>query len=572
VPSLAVPEPRLLPPLEHVKEFEAVQLFTDRACLSQPTFVLTPANAAAVAQICHRLDGIPLAIELAAARVKALPVEKLNERLDDMFRLLTGGSRTALPRQQTLRALIDWSYDLLTPSERALFRRLSVFAGGWTLEAAEAVSAGEGVEEREVLDLLTSLVEKSLVLYEEREGEGRYRLLESVRQYGRDRLLEAGEAEAVRTRHLEFFLNWAEQGPDWERLETEHDNLRAALGWSRAQGQGEVGLRIAGAVAYFWRSRGYLGEGWEHLAGLLALPGAAARTAARAQGLYGAGMLAWCQGELGAARALYEESLAISRDLEDKRGIAGSLRDLGWVAHDQGDYGAARALLEESLALLRELGDKEGIAHSLALLGQLVCDQGDYGAARALFEESLASFREPGVKWGIAWSLGLLGQVVRDQGEHGAARALLEESLAIQREVGDKLGIAQSLYGLGTVAGDQGEYGAARALLEESLAIYRELGIKQGIAPNLEGLAALAVAQGQSERAARLYGAAEGLREAIGAPLPPAKRAEHDRSVAAVRTALGEQEFAAAWAEGRTMSIEQAVTYALEEIPGGSGG
>src|SRR5713226_5481995 len=239
VPSLSLPDARHLPPLERLRDFEAVQLFADRARLSQATFAVTQANALSVAQVCQRLDGIPLAIELAAARVKALSVEKLNERLDDMFRLLTGGSRTALPRQQTLRALIDWSYDLLSPSEGALLRRLSVFAGGWTLEAAEAVCAGEGVEEWEVLDLLTSLVEKSLVLYEERGGEGRYRLLETVRQYARDRLLEAGEAEAVRGRHLGFVLRLAEEaepklsGPEqvvWlDRLEAEHDNLRAAL-------------------------------------------------------------------------------------------------------------------------------------------------------------------------------------------------------------------------------------------------------------------------------------------------------------------------------------------------------
>jgi predicted ATPase len=277
VPSLSLPQPRPLPPVERLTDYEAVRLFVERAVFTQPSFAITDQNAPAVAQVCERLDGIPLAIELAAARVKALPVEKLNERLDDMFRLLTGGSRTALPRQQTLRALIDWSYDLLSEPERALLRRLSAFAGGWTLEAAEAVGVGEGVEEWEVLDLLTSLVEKSLVLYEEREGEGRYRLLETVRQYARDRLLESEEGEAVRTRHLEFFLHWAEQGPGLERLETEHDNLRAALAWSGAQRQGDVGLRLGGAMGGFWHVRGYWTEGRERLAGVLALLGAEAR-------------------------------------------------------------------------------------------------------------------------------------------------------------------------------------------------------------------------------------------------------------------------------------------------------
>jgi predicted ATPase len=583
-----MPDARHLPPLERLRDVEAVQLFADRARLSQATFAVTQANAASVAQVCQRLDGIPLAIELAAARVKALPVEKLNERLDDMFRLLTGGSRTALPRQQTLRALIDWSYDLLSPPERALLRRLSVFAGGWTLEAAEAVTCGEarvptqwvdgcvgeGVEAWEVLDVLTSLVEKSLVLYEERGGEGRYRLLETVRQYARDRLLEAGEA-AVRERHRDWFLALAEQGmvganerawPDWlDRLEREHDNLRAALAWSGAEGQGEAGLRLGGALGGFWLVRGYWTEGREHLAGLLALPGAEARTAARAKALREAGILASHQGDYGEAWAHLEESRAIYRELGDKEGIANSLFWQAHLARRQGDYGAARALFEENLATYRELGNKEGIHSSLQGLGEVALSQGDYGAARALHEETLAMSRELGNKSGIAWSLYHLGSVVHAQGDYGAARALLEESLAICRELGNKRAIAWSLGQLGMVARRQGDLGPARAHLEESLAICRELGDKLESARGLEELAAVAVTQGQHERVARLFGAAAGIREAMRAPLPPAERAEHDRSVAAVRTALGEEAFAAAWAEGRAMSLEEAVSHALEE-------
>jgi predicted ATPase/class 3 adenylate cyclase len=605
VPSLSLPDPRSLPPVERLAEYEAVSLFLDRARFSRPGFSLTPQNAAAVAQICQRLDGIPLAIELAAARVRALPVEQIAARLDDRFRLLTGGSRTALPRQQTLRALIDWSYNLLSEGEQTLLRRLSVFSGGWTLGGAEAVGAGAVVAAWEVLDLLTSLVDKSLVAYDEQGGEGRYRLLETVRQYARDRLLEAGEAAAVRTRHLEFFLNWAEQGPGHERLEAEHDNLRAALGWSGAQGQGEAGLRLGGALWGFWEMRGYWREAREYVAGLLALPGAEARTAARALALQRGGWLAWRQGDYGTARALLEESLAISREHGDKRDIAKSLTGLGNVAHDQGDYGTAQALLEESLTIFREIGDKWSIARSLASLGRVAGDQGDYGTARALIEESLAIFRESGdkagISWsllglgsvalsqgdsgaarvlleeslaifrerghklGIAWSLTILGNVARNEGDAGAARALFEESLAIFREVWDKQGIAKSLCGLGIVVRDQGDLGAARVLIEESLVIFRELGDKEGIAYNLEGLAAVAVAQAQSERAACLFGAAEALREAMGAPLPPAHRAAHDRSVAAVRAALREEAFTAAWAAGRAMPLAQAIEYALQE-------
>jgi predicted ATPase/class 3 adenylate cyclase len=575
VPSLSLPDPTHLPPLERLHEFEAMQLFADRARLSVASFAVTQSNASAVAHVCERLDGIPLAIELAAARVRALPVEQIHERLDDMFRLLTGGSRTALPRQQTLRALIDWSYDLLSEAERTLLRRLSVFAGGWTLEAAEAVCAGEVVEAWEVLDLLTSLVDKSLVTYDEEGRAGRYRLLETVRQYGRERLLEAGEVEAVRSRHLGFFLRTAEEtepklyGPEqaaWlDRLEREHDNLRAALAWSGAQGEWEAGLRLCVALWWFWQVRGYWREGQEHLAGLLALPGAEARTAARANALNSAGTLVRHQGDYAGARSLHEESLVILRELGDRRGIAASLNNLGDVANCQGDYAGARSLHEESLAISRELGDKRGIAVSLGALGWTALWQGDSGAARALLEESRALFREVGDKRGIAWTLSGLGIVARHHGDSGAARALLEESLAIRRELGNKHEIAFSLFYLGGVVHDQGDYGAARALLEESLAIRRELGYKLGIAQNLEGLAAGAVAQGQSERATRLFGAAEGLREAIGGRLPPADRAEHDRSVSAVRTALGEEAFTAAWAEGRTMSLDEAVSHALEE-------
>jgi predicted ATPase/class 3 adenylate cyclase len=575
VPSLSLPDARHLPPLERLHEFEAVQLFADRARLSQATFSITPANAPAVVQVCERLDGIPLAIELAAARVKALPVEKLNERLDDMFRLLTGGSRTALPRQQTLRALIDWSYDLLSEVERALLRRVSAFAGGWTLEAAEAVCVGEAVEEGEVLDLLTSLVEKSLVLYEEGEGEGRYRLLETVRQYARDRLLEAGEAAAVRSRHRDWFLALAEEAEQglveasqtmWlDRLEREHDNLRAALAWTVVEGQGEAGLRLGGTLMPFWVVRGYLAEGREHLGRVLTLPGAEARTAARAKALYSAAALACLLGEYEAARALLEESRAIFRELGEKGGIASSLHPLGDLARDQGDYGRARALLEETLAIWRELGDKRGIAFSLMGLGRAAQEQGEYGAARALLEESLAISRELGNKGGIASSLHSLGTLARDQAECGRARALVEESLAIWREGGYKLAVGWSLNSLGLTVRDQRDYGRARALLEESLAIFRELGNKRGIAWDLEGLATVAMVQGEPERAARLFGPAEGLREEIGNPLPTADRAEHDRFVAAVRAALGEEAFAAAWAAGRAMSLEQAVAFALAE-------
>ncbi|MBM3459804.1 MAG: tetratricopeptide repeat protein, partial [Armatimonadetes bacterium] len=402
VPSLSVPDPEGLRGAtpERLSPYESVRLFIERARQVQPGFQVTNRSAPALASVCHRLDGIPLALELAAARVRSLTVEELNQRLDQRFRLLTGGSRTALPRLQTLRALIDWSYDLLSAAEQALLCRLSVFAGGWTLDAAEQVCTGEGVEAWEVLDLLTGLADKSMVVAAEQEGATRYRLLETVRQYGQDRLRERDEEAAWRDRHLAHYLALAEEAaPEltgreqaaWlVRLETEHDNLRAALEWSGETGGGaESGVRLAGALWRFWEMHGHFTEGREWLARVLDA-GAGTAPVVRAEALNGAGNLANDQGDYAAARAFHQESLAIRRGLGDRRGIAGSLNNLGNVACDQSDYGAARALLEESLAIKRELGDQRGIAGSLGNLGRTVVEQGDYAAARALQEESLA--------------------------------------------------------------------------------------------------------------------------------------------------------------------------------------
>ncbi len=346
VPSLSLPDPKQAQTVESLSQFEVVRLFIERAQAVQPTFKVTNANAPAVAQVCFHLDGIPLAIELAAARVRSLSVEEINTRLGQRFRLLTGGSRDTLPRQQTLRALIDWSYDLLTESEKTLLRRLSVFAGGWTLSAAEVVCAGEPVEDWEVLDLLTALVDKSLVVAEPLGDGTRYRLLETVRQYGGDRLGESGEAEAVRGRSASCFLALAEeaepqlQGPEqgsWlVRLEAEHDNLRSSLAWEEQSAAGaEAGLRLAGSLWRFWFVRGHLSEGRQWLGRALARtkPGAAGpdgasggeATATRGKALNGAGNLAWSQSDYAGARALYEEGLTVRRQLRDQGGISYSL-------------------------------------------------------------------------------------------------------------------------------------------------------------------------------------------------------------------------------------------------------
>ncbi len=521
VPSLSLPNLKEKLTVEQVSQYEAVRLFIERATSSKADFVVTTASAPALASVCHRLDGIPLAIELAAARVRSLSVEEINTRLDNRFRLLTGGSKTALPRQQTLRALIDWSYSLLTDQERLLLCRLSVFAGGWTLNAAERVCTSETaasatIEEWEVLDLLTGLVDKSLVVAATQGEASRYRLLETVRQYARDRLAEAEEGQGVREKHRDHFLALAEEAKpklssaeqaQWLTvLEEEYDNLRLALTFCLEEPEAsEAGLRLGAALQVFWQVRGHLSDGREHLTAALGHPGAQEHTRARADALNVAGALANMQGGYATARSLHEESLTIRRELGDKRGIAGSLNNLGIVAQEQGDYGAAHALYEEALGLNRELGNRAWEAINLSNLGVVASNQGDYGAARALYEESLTMRRELGDKQCIAQSLNSLGNVTHDQGDYAAARALHEESLKIQRELGDKRGIAGSLHNLGMVAHDQGEYAAARALYEEALGLNRELGNRAWEAINLTALGMVASNQGDYGAARALY-------------------------------------------------------------------
>jgi predicted ATPase len=388
VPSLSLPDIRRVPPSEDLVLYEAVRLFVDRAVAVTPGFTVTRENAPAVAQVCHQLDGIPLAIELAAARVKVLAVEQIATRLDDRFRLLTGGSRAVLPRQQTLRAAIDWSYNLLSEPERVLLRRLAVFAGGWTLEAAEAICAGGGVEADQVLDLLTSLVDKSLVVAETHRDEARYRQLETLRQYGWDRLIEAREMAKIRTRHRTWYLGLAERadarlrGPEdtmWlNRLEVEHDYLRAALEWSSTEeDDAETRVRLAAALSSLWTSYTHWGEGRKWLE--TALAGSRDRKSiARVKALCGEGALAWRHGDYERARARCDESLALAQELDDQEGVARALMWRGLLALRQKDFGAAGALFEESLELFRKLGDTWSMAMVVAQMGALAHHRGDY--------------------------------------------------------------------------------------------------------------------------------------------------------------------------------------------------
>lgn len=539
VPSLSTPEPRRPPTPGGLARYEAVRLFVERTRAVVPDFAPTEANAPAVAALCRRLDGVPLAIELAAARMKVLTVGQILARLDDSFGVLRSTSRSSLPRHQTLRATIDWSHVLLPEAEQALFRRLSVFVGGFTLSAAEAVCAGDGLESYEVLDLLSGLADKSLVLVAERDDEARYRMLETVRQYGREKLEGSGEELAVRRRHAGFFLDLAEEaepallGPEqgaWlERLEVEHDNLRAALGWFAQNGDPGRGFRLGSALWRFWWLQGHFTEGRAQLEALLELPGAEARTEARAKALYVLGVLACRQADYAAgnqaeAHAYQQESLEIYRELRDEPHTAEVLRELGRISIELGNWATASSFLEESLRLERESGSEHGVALTLNSLGWLAHFRRENAVARPLFERARATFRE----------------------------------------LRDDLYADICLFFLGRIATDEGDYAEAHALLsatvDERLPHYPWV-----IPPLLEAFAGLGAAQGQAARALRLAGAATALRESLGVSRAPAWRADLKRRLEPAWRALDEGAGAAAWEEGKTLAPEEAVAFALEE-------
>ena len=576
VPSLSLPGLKART-ADEVSITESGRLFAERARQAQPSFAVTDGNAAAVAAVCRRLDGIPLALELAAARVRALSVEEINARLGGRFRLLTGGSRTALPRQQTLRALIDWSYDLLLPAEKSVLARLSVFAGDWSLESAEAVCTGGEVEDWEVLDLVTALADKSLLVVEQREERMRYRLLESVRQYAADRLLEGGESESARARHCDHFLALAEEadagtrGPEqarWlDRLEAEHDNLRAALDWCREDGTGaEPGLRLARALYRFWRVRGYLAEGRERLAAATGHAGAHAYPLARAAALRFASGLEQVQGNMAAARALAEEALALFESTENARGGVGVLLTLGNVALMQGDLAAARVYYERCLPLYRKLGEQAGVAKALGNLGVVMKNQGDLAAAALVGGESLAYFREQGDDEGVANELNNLGEIASARGEDAEARTWLVEALALHRRVGTRnRNLVGCLSLLGAVALRQGRASEARLRMAEGLTLALEIGDGLSGADALEAWAKLCQAGGEAARAARHLGAAARARQAPGAGHDASHQAALEADIRVTQAAQSAEAFDAAWAEGAALTWEQAVSGALAD-------
>jgi DNA-binding CsgD family transcriptional regulator/tetratricopeptide (TPR) repeat protein len=497
--------------------------------LVQAGFALHDGNTRAVLEICRRLDGIPLAIELAAARLRVLSLDQLASRLDQRLGLLTGGSRMLPPRQQALRATIDWSYALLDPAERQLFDRLSVFAGGWTLEAAEAIAAGEAGQGITVLDLLARLVDRSMVSVHSEDGgvAVRYRLLETLRQYGRECLEGREEAEAARARHAGFFLQLAEQaepelrGPAQrqclDRLDREQDNLREALSWALERGQSAVGLGLGAALWRFWRIRGHFTEGRRWLEALLGLAeGADTSGVLRVRALSGSGQLAFAQGSWEAAEACFSASLDLSRETGDLTGVATALGDLGRIAQARGDYVNATTLFEQSLALCRQSRDKAGVATCLDDLGEVARHRGEYRRATAMDEEALDLQLELGDSWGMAFSLNELANVARHQGDYARGREFAAEALGIQRELGDLRGAGYSLNNLGIMAQATGEQRDAARLFEEALSLFHATGDKRGVSTVLPGLSTIAVVQGNLEEARELSEQALKLHRELG--------------------------------------------------------
>lgn len=608
---LALPDLKHLPESAALLEYAAVTLFIQRLRSIKPDFQLTPTNAQVIAEICVRLDGLPLALELAAARSRLLSPQALLARLEHRLQLLTQGPRDVLERQQTLRNTIQWSYDLLSAEEQRLFRRLAVFAGGCTLEVVEAVSQALGDKTMDVLARVASLLDKSLVQKtKSMSKELHLMMLETIREYGLERLGTSGEMEDTRRAHAAYYLALAEEaepelaGPQqlvWlERLEQEHDNLRAALRWSLEQGEDgqsrETALRLSSALRRFWQVRGHPSEGRDWLEHALA-GSEGAMASLRAKALIAAASLAMTQGDTARTEALCQESMPLCKELGDTEGTAHILYLLGWIAYRKGNPASALSLTEEALILFREVGDKDGTAWSLYNSAGLASKQGEYARAQVLIEESLALHRELGNKRGSAYALfqlaeilflsqsdqatvhllleeslrfsrelgdkrgiadyfSLSGQLALQQGDAAKARSLLEESVLLYREMGSRWGTAGSFSLLGRVATFQGDHTAARALYEESLALAREGNFKWHIALSLEGLAGVVAVQGEPARAARLWGTAERLRDTIRSPIPPVERALYERSIAAARTQLGEKAFAAAWVEGRSMPLE----------------
>jgi len=616
---LPLPTPNLaqLPVGEYLAQNAAVALFLARAEAINSSFRLTPTNAYAIAETCVRLDGLPLAIELAAVRIKLLPPQALLKRLSHRLDLLTGGAQDLPARQQTLRNTLQWSYDLLSAEEQQLFRRLSVFVGGWTLEAVEAICYHDRAKEQVLaLEEVTSLLDMSLIFQVAREGEEpRLRMLMTVREYGLECLRASGDDEQTRRAHALYYLSLAEEaerqqfGGEQARwlaiLEQEYENLRAALHWLSEWHEAEMALRLSAALYWFWTVRGYIKEGHLLLEKALA-ESAGVAASVRAKALKNAGGFAYNLRDNDLAERRCQESLALYRELGDTRGCAMVLYWLGLIAcWTRYDYAQARVFAEEALALHRTLNDPSARADALMILVYVAINQGNYAEARLSTEQALACFREANDAWGMAYTLQYVGRVMIEQGDYALARAPVEESLALSAEIGYIVGIAYALGLSGHIALRQGDLATARALIEESVARHRERGHLSGVAEALlllakvslsegkhaearslydecltllekldeldtsirclEGLGAVMLAQGQPARATLVWSAAARLRGVQGIPMSPLEREDYRQAEAIARSRLGEQAFASLWTRGQAMTREQAFTAATQE-------
>jgi non-specific serine/threonine protein kinase len=583
VPSLSIPEPRSMLLPDQVMRFPSAQLFVQRAQAVKSDFAVTSHNAAAVSAICARLDGLPLAIELAAAWVRVLDMDQILERLGNTFELLVGGSRSAPGRQQTMRAALDWSYGLLSEAERAVFQRLAVFVGGWSLHAAEHVCSGGTVDQHDVLAALTRLVDASLVQVEEHEQHLRYRLLEPVRQYAHSCLRAAGELEAIRRQHAAFFLSYAERcetdanygGPGrqaaFAALERELDNLRATLQWCLEHGYAEKGIFLGRALWTYWVIRGLLAEGRTWMSQLAALPDAAKAPAVRAVAQAIEATIAWRQGDYAVAKALLVRVLQLlpQAQVHAPRLVHSVPSDLASIAQREGDYAIARMHFEEALAAARATGLRVDEALSLQSLGGHALLEGDYPRAHALCEESLAIARAAGDAWAMGAPPRVLGWLSFLQGDVAVSLELLEEALDASRRVGDRRRLALTLDFLALVATATGQFSKAGAAFNESLQLQEDVGNRADLGDSLEGIAALAAAQRQPTLALQLAGAAAGIRDRSGSSMTPMRRTLLDQWLVPLRQVLSQEAIQSAWEAGRAMSLEQALelAFAATETP-----
>jgi predicted ATPase/serine/threonine protein kinase len=572
VPPLALPNLKYLPSVEVLSSLPAVALFVERARAVKREFVLTKENAPAVAAICARLDGLPLAIELAAARVKLLSPSAMLARLESRLNLLTGGALDLPTRQQTLRSTVDWSYGLLNASEQTLFRRLAVFSGGCTLEGVEAACDTNADLGLDVLDGMASMVDKSLAQQvEQADNEARFFMLSTIREYALERLAESNDEPATRRAHAAYYLVLAEEGaedavahPEWlDRLELEHDNFRLALNYLIKTDDAEWGLRLGAALFHFWETREHLTEGRDLVTRLLAMKGSFARPKLRARLLFAGAILTGEQGDYSSARKLLEESLDTCVELNDNRGAAVALNALGVYARDRGELANATILFERCAAIWKDLGDAGDIARSLSNLANVMKLRGEFASALLLYDECLTMFRKAEDNAGVAWTLNYQGDVARERSDFSAARSFCEQSLAAFRQLRDGWGIASALSDLAGLCSDQGYNAEARRLYGESVQLFRELGHQRGIARVLECLAADAAAQSNPELSLHLAGAAAALRQRLGAPLPPSEKPRLEKALDFARRTLGTAGGLTAWMEGWETPVAEAVAEAL---------